>query len=204
MARADRLASGPAPCCGGCDGDCGGMPVFPLAPRARRRSWLAVLQVLVALLVAFALGTLGCAFFDSMSAHAQQIQTDTSTTQYKQNQGYVDSLVAGPILTWVKRFRLPNWKIIIQADTLSIETAETYINETYKNTLIRIDVRRMRIADIDEVIVHELFHVKLSPYTAFVTNYVDGHGEGIVSAHLRLNEERLVTDLTRTLLWRSR
>ena len=133
---------------------------------------------------------------------AQQIVLDTSTAQYKANQKYVDSLVAGPFITWVKRFRLSNWRLTLRADSLGGHTAVTYVTEPYKNALIVIDVPRLQMADPNEVVVHELWHVKLSLYTEFANNFVDGHEGGPMSAHLRLNEERLVTDLTRTLLWR--
>ena len=72
----------------------------------------------------------------------------------------------------------------------------------YKNALIVVDVRRIRETDVNEVFVHELWHVKLSPYTEFANNFVDGHDGGPISGHIRVNEERLVTELTRTLLWR--
>ena len=136
------------------------------------------------------------------AADAQQIVLDTSTAQYKANTRYVDSLVTGPFVMWARRFRLTNWRITVRADSLAITTAETYVNEPYKNAVVVFDVRRMATTDANEIFVHELWHVKLSPYTEFAGNFFDGHDGGPLSAHLRLNEERLVTDLTRTLLWR--
>lgn len=192
-----------APCQPCCDGDCGGVPVFPVAPRQTRLAllWKVLLWFVIFLVGSVIGGTFGAIV---QKCEAQSVQIDTSTAQYRQFRPQVDSLVTGPFMRWVRWFALPHWKITIQADSLSVETAETYINETYRNALIRMDMRRMRNADVDEVFVHELFHIKLSPYTTFVTNYIDGHGESIVSAHLRLNEERLVTDLTRTLSRRRR
>lgn len=176
--------------------------MVPLAVRPSRLAllWKVLIWFAVFLVASLVGGTFGSLFVPP--CEAQQVHIDTSTAQYKADQQYVDSIVQGPFLRWVKWFRLPHWKIIIQADSLNLETAESYINETYRNALIKIDVRRLKVTDVDEVFVHELFHLKLSPYTMFVGNFFDGHDGGAMSAHLRLKEERLVTDLTRTLLWR--
>lgn len=187
--------------------------MVPVAARATTRAWVTALQIVVALLVAFALGTLGCAFFDSWSAHAQQIQIDTSTAQYKENKKYIDSLVQGPFVQWAKRFPVPFWRITIRVDSLgsgdspnhvtqSHVVAETYVNEPYHNAMVIMDVRRLKALNPIEVFVHEMWHIALSPYTWFVNMFFDGHDAGPLSGLLRLNEERLVTDLTRTLLWR--
>ena len=202
MARADRLASGPAPCCGGCNCDCGGVPVFPVAPRATRVAllWKALLWFTIFLVGSIVGGTFGAVI---QPCEAQQIQIDTSTAQYKANQKYVDSLVQGPFLTWVRHFRLSNWRLVVRADSLGMETALTYLNEPYKNAIIVFDVRRMKENNPVEVFVHELWHIKLAQYTLFVSNFFEGHDAGVLLGHLQQKEERLVTDLTRTLLWRN-
>src|SRR3990167_3684833 len=144
---------------------------------------------------------------------AQQIVLDTSTAQYKANAKYIDSLIAGPFLHWVKVLRLPFWRIVIRADSLpyndnphhqvaqSFVTAATYVNEPYRNALIIVSVERLHDTDPNEVFLHELWHIVFAPYTQFVGAYFDGTSAGPLSGELRLKEERLVTERTRAMLW---
>lgn len=154
--------------------------------------------------MAFIAGTLGCALTDYWNADAQQIVVDTSTAQYKQHPKRVDSLAVGPLATYAAKLKLGGWRILLKADSLETATALTYVSEPYRNAMIVVDLRRLSPFHHDEVILHELWHVRLSPYTAFVGILLGGHdGPGsILLDEAQRKEEGLVTDLTRAMLWR--
>lgn len=135
-------------------------------------------------------------------ASAQRIEIDTSTAQYQAHSARVDSLARGPLITYAKYLRLVGWRIALRVDTLGADTvAITRVNEPYRNSMIVMDMRKLREDNTDEIVLHELWHIKLAPYTRLINELVGAH-EGFISWEVAKKEEALVTDLTRMLLWR--
>jgi hypothetical protein len=132
---------------------------------------------------------------------AQQVEIDTTTEQYHVRRTFVDSLARYPLSRWAKTLKLTGWRIVLQADTLAEATAQTHLREAYRTALIIVDLRRLEWPLIDEVILHELWHIRLSGYTTTV-RMVTGAQDGPIAWMLSQQEEALVTDLTRGMLWR--
>lgn len=130
------------------------------------------------------------------NASAQQVHIDTTSAQYHQRTAFVDSLVRGPVVRWVERLRFPDWRITIRADTLEAGVvARTYAREEYRQALIVFDLDQLDQVDFDEVLVHELLHIKLSGYTTLARALAQSHA---IANELQRREEALVTDLMRS------
>ena len=158
-------------------------------------------RVLAILLITFAVGTLAGTMC-WMSAQQTQILVDTTTTQYRKQGKRVDSLAAGLLTKWVAYLGLPYWRIVLRADTLPEGmVAQTQISEHYRNALVVKDLRALDDLNTEEALLHEVWHIKLAPYTSLVRQLVGVH-EGFLSQDVAQREERLVTDLTRGMLWR--
>lgn len=134
------------------------------------------------------------------TAQAQQILIDTTATQYAEYAKDVDALAEGPLTYWIKVVNLPGWKVMLRADTLTDASAQTYSREEYRSALIVVDMRQLPHVDVAELLLHELLHIKLSPYTTSARMAAGPHGP--VLQDLMRREEALVTDLTRSYLWR--
>ena len=135
-------------------------------------------------------------------ASTQRIEIDTSTAQYRAHPAFVDSLARGPVLNFARVLRLTGWRIVLRADSLGQDTvAVTRSSDAYRNALIVIDVRNLDADNREEIVLHELWHVKLSSYAGIIRELVGAH-EGFLSWEVARKEEALVTDLTRMMLWR--
>lgn len=132
----------------------------------------------------------------------QRIEIDTTAASYRRDSARVDSLARGPLLSYAKYLRLNGWRIVFRADTLGGDTvAVTRASEPYRNSMIVLDIRKIDASTTDEVLLHELWHIKLSPYTRLIKELVGAH-DGFISWEVAKKEEALVTDLTRMMLWR--
>lgn len=157
-----------------------------------------VLAVLVAL---FVLGTVAGAV-----CWGQALRYDTTTAQYQTHGATLDSLARGPVLRWAQRLRLHDWTITLSADSLGEGiVAQTVTRDEYKLAWITLDLAKKPVWDVDKVIVHELLHVKVSPYTTLPRVGLGMHG-GLLGLVIAREEERLVTELTEVVVraWATR
>ena len=94
---------------------------------------------------------------------------------------------------------LKDWRVTIQADSLpGMTVAQTHTLEPYRWAIIIVDLRGIDSTNVDEIMLHELWHVRLSSYTTTARITADT----LARWHLQQREEALVTDLTRAMLWR--
>ena len=109
------------------------------------------------------------------------------------------TMIQKATVKWGARLGLKDWRVTIQADSLpGMTVAQTHTLEPYRWAIIIVDLRGIDSTNVDEIMLHELWHVRLSSYTTTARVSSDS----LARWHLQQREEALVTDLTRATLWR--
>ena len=125
----------------------------------------------------------------------QTVSLDTAGAQYRAQPRLIDSL-AQRTLVWARRLRLFDWRITVRADSLADAVAQTYVHPDYKMALVIFDTKNADAWDEARVIVHELLHIKISPYTT-TARLLGAHA--YMTRDLARREEELVTSLVHVL-----
>lgn len=135
------------------------------------------------------------------SVQSQQVRIDTTTAMYQEAGLPLIVPIAGRLQRWAKALDLDRWQITLRLDSLPEHVVgQTQAAEAYRIVIIVLDLRGAEPERLDEILVHELWHIKLAPYTTYAKTMAHVNDDNLLLWVLQQREESLVTELTRWTL----